>query len=585
MKIIKSSKQCKKRSIKANRSDSLTICPSCGGDQFNDVRGLCLDCGYDEKSWGTGPYYDVEYEDDFDDYDHDYQPDSEYVQSGVVTGLVYWYFTTHGVQPGSIPPSVNNIYDVVDTPNGSYFATDTMFNTKELHEYDLKEKWLPDEYKDKSVYASQRRKVSCSGTSSDYDHREVVYSDGHEYAVRYASIDNGPDADPQKMFRDFKFQISTLAHYDDADYAWCIGKQGVVKTYIGNKLINKTYYFDADDMDVENTDWCDQVINDCVKILDQYNHSIEPKMVYNSTRQNCNHTTIETASNSMIKNLNDELYSAASKYLQDNFDWNLKDIADMLVINVGKVDDEQYRVEVRSELDYDELFDLVKTLDPIVEQYDPDAYFDMVEPGIAEAFIRTNVEACSNVSASDDTKKTNVYITHYGAFDNGHVLHDSKRMTEKEAQEAARQASIKDPTDAYYVHYGDDWMNTTSGIVWVDGVPYHERDVRPYGNGIIIEEDAEPVDMNIYSATNIGNKYCTKFKIKAYTFDETEDGWGEDVEDILSAAFARAKDLMYEVNNTVRGGYTDCETVEDLADFIRQLASEFEEAADEIESL
>ena len=74
-------------------------------------------------------------------------------------------------------------------------------------------------------------------------------------------------------------------------------------------------------------------------------------------------------------------------------------------------------------------------------------------------------------------------------------------------------------------------------------------------------------------------------EIKAYTFDEDEDGWGKDVEDVLSVAFARAEDLMYEVRNTVRGANTDCETVEDLADFIRQLASEFEEAADELESL
>ena len=52
----------------------LTYCPNCHGDRFNDKTGLCLDCGYDEKSWGTGPYYDQSYDDDFDDYDHDYEP-------------------------------------------------------------------------------------------------------------------------------------------------------------------------------------------------------------------------------------------------------------------------------------------------------------------------------------------------------------------------------------------------------------------------------------------------------------------------------------------------------------------------------
>ena len=77
----------------------------------------------------------------------------------------------------------------------------------------------------------------------------------------------------------------------------------------------------------------------------------------------------------------------------------------------------------------------------------------------------------------------------------------------------------------------------------------------------------------------------TSTEIKAYTFDEFEDGWGEDVEDILTPVFAKTEKLMYEVRNTVRGSYTDCENVEDLADFIRNLADEFESAANEMELL
>lgn len=58
-------------------ANNLTFCPNCHGDRFNDKTGLCLDCGYDEKSWSDGPYYDQEY-DDFDDYDHDY---GDYIDS------------------------------------------------------------------------------------------------------------------------------------------------------------------------------------------------------------------------------------------------------------------------------------------------------------------------------------------------------------------------------------------------------------------------------------------------------------------------------------------------------------------------
>ena len=275
----------------------------------------------------------------------------------------------------------------------------------------------------------------------------------------------------------------------------------------------------------------------------------------------------------LIKEIQDTVYKVSVKYLK-NEGWDMNDIADYFVTEVQEVEPGVIKAEIRVELEYDQLSDLCSQLDEVIAvKFDRDAYFEPVEPGIAEAFIRTNVKACSNVTASDDTKKRLVYITHYGAFDNGHVLHDYKKMTEEQAQKAAKQASIEDPTDAYYVHY-DDIMNPTGDIVWVNGVAYRARDVRPRGEGIIIKEGAQPLDITTAST-----------EIKAYTFDETEDGWGEDVEGILSLVFAKAERLMYEVRNTVRGGYTDCETVEDLADYIRQLASEFEDAANEIESL
>lgn len=372
--------------------------------------------------------------------------------------------------------------------------------------------------------------------------------------------------------------------------------------------------------------------------------------------------------NELVKEIQDTVYNVASKYLKAE-GWDMSDIADYFVVDVSEAEPGVIRAEIRGELDYEELSDLCSQLDKVIAvKFDKDAYFEPVEPGIAETFIRTNVEACSNVTASTDNvtlkdiksaidsfghkyfdsfissdnsqvwmtvfdagsygittdgssitmiptddpdegvrtfnslgqfkgflgrlyegrvqsyddgysinatssnaKMRKGYITHYGDFDNGHVWHDSKRMTEEEAQEAAKQASIKDPTTAYYVYYTDSIMNDTTGIVWVNGVAYRGRDVNPRGEGVIIEEGAQPIEMST--------------EIKAYTFDESEDGWGEDVEDILSTVFARAEDMMYEIRNTVRGVNTHCETTEDLADFIREMASEFEDAADEIESL
>ena len=52
----------------------------------------------------------------------------------------WWYFTTHGVQPGSIPKDLN-VLDIIDTDNGTYVALDGILNTSELRQYDMKEKW------------------------------------------------------------------------------------------------------------------------------------------------------------------------------------------------------------------------------------------------------------------------------------------------------------------------------------------------------------------------------------------------------------------------------------------------------------
>lgn len=104
-------------------------------------------------------------------------------------------------------------------------------------------------------------------------------------------------------------------------------------------------------------------------------------------KSKCKQKPIKASSSSMIKALNDQLYAKASQYLKNNLGWTLKDISDMLFIDISKIDGNQYRIEVRAELDYDWMFDLVKTLDYIVQRYDKGAYFDMVEPGISEAFI------------------------------------------------------------------------------------------------------------------------------------------------------------------------------------------------------
>lgn len=375
--------------------------------------------------------------------------------------------------------------------------------------------------------------------------------------------------------------------------------------------------------------------------------------------------------NELIKEIQDTVYNVAYKYLKAE-GWDTSDVADYFVADVQEVETGVIRVEIRGELEYEQLSELCNQLDKVIAvKFDKDAYFEPVDPGIAEAFIRTNVNACSNVTASlnyvtpemkqlkraiskiyvdnddqfhelvdsllnnepinlvpetralkraidslivdseeerrtlvyevakdlgvinsssnvdvysaddisdmyddgvDDIEREfqridrsgtdedveiaaimynlgttmkeareilptlskdkikdyvdyyylrdlpaptrlklwnsrknisssstvvagtkSVYIDHYNAFDNGKVLRNFQYMTEEQAQEAARQASIKDPTDAYYVHY-DDVMNPGGDIVWVNGVAYRDMDVSPRGEGVAIRKGAQPVE-------------------------------------------------------------------------------------------
>lgn len=67
-------------------------------------------------------------------------------------------------------------------------------------------------------------------------------------------------------------------------------------------------------------------------------------------------------------------------------------------------------------------------------------------------------------------------IARYREFDNGRVLHQWDEMSNEEAEEKAKQASIENPNDVYYVAY-DDIMNPRSDISWYRGNQYTIDDI------------------------------------------------------------------------------------------------------------
>lgn len=103
------------------------------------------------------------------------------------------------------------------------------------------------------------------------------------------------------------------------------------------------------------------------------------KRYIRSSMEESNHDNIS------VDEIKTKIWNAASAKMED-MGFPVDEIPDYLFVEVKQSDD-HIRVEVRAELTYDELTKLTYELDPIVQSFDKDAYFEPVEPGIAEAYI------------------------------------------------------------------------------------------------------------------------------------------------------------------------------------------------------
>ena len=62
------------------------------------------------------------------------------------------------------------------------------------------------------------------------------------------------------------------------------------------------------------------------------------------------------------------------------------------------------------------------------------------------------------------------------------------------------------------------------------------------------------------------------------------DGWNlEGQVWPVDEVFGQLEELMYEVRNCVRGSYTGCKTYPELADYMRRLADNLKQAAEDVE--
>lgn len=145
-------------------------------------------------------------------------------------------------------------------------------------------------------------------------------------------------------------------------------------------------------------------------------------------------------------------------------------------------------------------------------------------------------------------------ITYTDAFDNGRVLHGGWReMTDEDAEDEAKQASLKDPKNIYYVAY-DNIMNPSSDYYWVNGKSYTSYDAALHARKSLVTSSASiraskqltpQIADKIYNATwgydaiKIALRCCSNkvdgFESYQDSFDVSYQGSGKQLRDELAS--------------------------------------------------
>lgn len=253
---------------------------------------------------------------------------------------------------------------------------------------------IDSEYRNDDIYSSNSVNVSL-------DKYMNVTKDRKKYAVHYTQVNTEQDA--WTIYSDFRAQVSRIAPYDDADYAWADIRNGHIDVIRNGKVVKRSYYFNADDMDVENTEWCDIIIDEAIDLIAKINKDTEPRMVYNSTSiASKNKSNITSSADKKIRPI-DELDDVTDQLRDDliqklvdvmsspNFGFSRNEAIDYSRVDIRFDDDEnRIEVEVGAEVDYDGLMQIAQELDPIIQSYDKAAYFDAEDAGLLIAFISYN---------------------------------------------------------------------------------------------------------------------------------------------------------------------------------------------------
>lgn len=121
-----------------------------------------------------------------------------------------------------------------------------------------------------------KRYIRTSTSKSDKTVRNTLRYKGTRFRINSTDISRCCGSD--SLFDQFKANISEIHPYDLAEYAWATLENGEVRYYKNGKLIDRTFYFNSDDIGIEDSEWADDVIMNVCDHLIKLNKNVEQRI-------------------------------------------------------------------------------------------------------------------------------------------------------------------------------------------------------------------------------------------------------------------------------------------------------------------
>ena len=214
---------------------------------------------------------------------------------------------------------------------------------------------------------------------------------------------------------------------------------------------------------------------------------------------------ITSAQKTGVEWIKTKVWNAIVAKLEDD-GWEPDDIADYVFVEVTQEDD-RIRVEVRAELSYEGLEELIESIDPIVQEYDNNAYFEPVEPGIAEAYIWN----LSKINASTDEDTSEWYV---GDSESGHMVKGKKN-----AEIALRGLKKLGVSDAIMVPAEDESIQSAQIVeAGIYDVPDRPLDPPEDNSWEELDSDDEVIELTLDAIVHIDEN-------GSWEYDDTNYPW------------------------------------------------------------